>query len=667
MGNSILSVGITGLSAAQAGLITTSHNIANASTDGYSRQSIVQTTNTPMFSGVGYFGQGTTLSTVKRSYDEFLNSQVLTADARYQELDAYYTQIKQVDDLFGDSTAGLSPALQGFFTGVQKVAAGTDVIPSRESMLSGASVLQARFQQLDTRLNELRNLVGNDIQGSVTEINSLARQVGELNQRIIYAANIGSGQPPNDLLDQRDELVGKLNEQVQVSTQSNSDGSINVFIGNGQPLVIGSVTSELTASTSKDDISRVAVGIKLPSGQQLELSEASFSGGKLSGLLNFRSQTLDPTQNALGRIALSITETFNAQHKLGQDLDGNLGKDFFTPLKGTTIYPNSPGNAGDATIDVGITSASDLTISDYTLTYTAANTFQLVRRSDGQVWTGAGANPTSALASVMGAAGNQGFSLTMTATSLSVGDHFTIEPTRTAASQFSVATTDPRQIAAAAPIRTTATSGNTGTGKIDPGSVQNTTNLATLQAGVTLTYATGTPGTLSGFPAGFDVIVTSPTGTTMTYTAPFASIPYSDGSQLSFAGATVTISGLPKDGDSFSIGANPKGVADSRNAVLLGGLQTAKTMIGDGASYSSAYAQLVAGIGAKTREMEVTSTSQKNVLEQTQTARDSVSGVNLDEEASNLIRYQQAYQASGKVMEVAGKLFDQILAIASAA
>ncbi|WP_417071097.1 flagellar hook-associated protein FlgK [Niveibacterium terrae] len=666
MGNSILSVGITGLSAAQAGLITTSHNIANASTDGYSRQSIVQTTNTPMFSGVGYFGQGTTLSTVKRSYDDFLNTQVMTADARYQELDTYYTQIKQVDDLFGDSTAGLSPALQGFFTGVQKVAAGTDVIPSRESMLSGASVLQSRFKSLDSRLNELRDLVGNDIKSSVTEINSLAKQVGELNQRIIYAANIGSGQPPNDLLDQRDELVSKLNEQVQVSTQANNDGSINVFIGNGQPLVIGSVTSELTADTSKDDISRVAVGIKLPSGQQLELSEAGFSGGKLSGLLSFRSQTLDPTQNALGRIALSITETFNAQHKLGQDLDGNLGKDFFTPLKGTTIYPNSPANAGDATIDVGITSASDLTTSDYSLSYTAANTFQLVRRSDGQVWTGSGANPTSALASVMSAAGNQGFSLTMTATSLSVGDHFTIEPTRTASAQFSVAITDPRQIAAAAPIRTTATSGNTGTGKIDAGSVQNTTNIATLQAGVTLTYAAGSPGTVSGFPAGFPITVTSPTGVVTSYAAG-STIPYSDGSKLSFAGATVTLSGAPKDGDTFSIGANPKGVADSRNAVLLGALQTEKTMIGDGASYSSAYAQLVASIGAKTREMEVTSTSQKNVLEQTQTAKDSVSGVNLDEEASNLIRYQQAYQASGKVMEVASKLFDQILAIASAA
>ena len=250
----------------------------------------------------------------------------------------------------------------------------------------------------------------------------------------------------------------------------------------------------------------------------------------------------------------------------------------------------------------------------------------------------------------------------MTATSLSVGDHFTIEPTRTAASQFSVAITDPRQIAAATPIRTTATSGNSGTGKIDAGSVQSTTNLATLQAGVTLSYSGGN---ISGFPAGFPITVTSPTGAVTSYPAG-STIPYSDGSQLSFAGATVTISGKPKDGDTFSIGANPKGVADSRNAVLLGALQTAKTMIGDGASYASAYAQLVADIGAKTREMEVTSTSQKNVLAQTQTARDSVSGVNLDEEASNLIRYQQAYQASGKVMEVASKLFDQILAIASA-
>lgn len=664
MGNSILSVGITGLSAAQAGLVTTSHNIANASTDGFSRQSIIQSTNTPIFTGAGYFGQGTNVTTVKRNYDAFLNSQVLSADSRYQELNTYYTQVKQIDDLFGDATAGLAPSLQSFFTSVQKVASASDSIPARQSMLSEASALQTKVQTLDGRLNELRSLVGNDIQSSITEINSLAQQVGELNQRIIYAGNIGAGQPPNDLLDQRDLLVSQLNAQVKVSTTTNSDGSLNVFVGNGQPLVVGTVVSKMSSGPSIDDISRIAVGIELPSGQKLELSDASFTGGKLTGLLNFRSQSLDTAQNALGRIALGITESFNAQHKLGQDLDGKLGKDFFTPLSGTTIYPNSPVNSGTASISVGINSVSDLTTSDYTLNYTAANTFQLIRRSDGQVWTGSGADPTTALAAVVNAAGAQGFSLSLAGTP-NVGDHFTLEPTRTAASQFSVAITDPRQIAAAAPIRTTATTGNSGTGKIDAGSVQSTANLATFTTapGVTLSYSGGN---LSGFPAGFDVTVTSPTGTTMTYTAPVASVPYSDGSKLSFAGASVTISGAPKDNDTFTIGANPKGVADSRNAVLLGALQTAKTMVGGGASFQASYAQLVSDVGAKTREMEVTSTSQQSVLEQTKSAKESISGVNLDEEASNLIRYQQAYQASGKVMEVASKLFDQILAIASA-
>lgn len=659
MGNSILSNGISGLSAAQAGLITTGHNISNAATEGFSRQSIVQSTNTPLYSGAGYFGQGTVVDTVKRSYDEFLNKQVLTADTRYQELNAYYTQVKQIDDLFGDSTAGLAPALQSFFTGVQSVAAAADSIPSRQSMLSEASALTTRFATLNSRLNELRDLAGNEIQGSVTEINSLTKQVGELNQRIIYASNLGNGQPPNDLLDQRDDLVSQLNQQLQVSTQTNQDGSVNIFVGNGQPLVVGTVTSQLTAAPSVDDVSKIAVGIKLPSGQSLELSEKSFSGGKLSGLLNFRSQSLDTAQNALGRVALGLTETFNAQHKLGQDLDNDLGKDFFTPLNGTTIYPNRPANTGSASIDVGITSVSDLTTSDYSLAYVAADTFQLVRRSDGTVW------PSIAGADLNTIANTQGFSLNIAGTP-NVGDRFLIEPTRNAAGQINVAITDPRDIAAAAPIRTTATSGNTGTGKINAGSVQSTADLAnfTTAPGVTLTYSSVT-GNFSGFPAGFDITVTSPTGTSQLYAAG-SDVSYVEGSQISFAGVTVVISGQPGEGDTFSIGNNLNGVSDSRNAVLLGALQTAKTMIGKGASYQSAYAQLVADVGALTREMEVTSTSQQKVLEQAQTVQQSTSGVNLDEEASNLIRYQQAYQASGKVMEVASKLFDQILAIASA-
>ncbi|GAA5183905.1 flagellar hook-associated protein FlgK [Niveibacterium umoris] len=661
MGNSVLSIGISGVNAAQAGLVTTGHNISNASTEGYSRQQIVQGTNLPVYSGAGYFGQGTNVQTVKRAYNSYLDQQVLTANASFNELDTYYTQIKQIDDVFGDPAAGLSPAIQGFFDGVQSVAANATSVPARQSMISQSQALVSRFQTLDGRINELRDLVNGEISGTVTEINSTAKQIGELNQRIILATGLANGSQPNDLLDQRAQLISQLNDQVRVNTIANDDGSVNIFVGNGQPLVIGASVSTLTAQPAREDLSRTVVAIQLPTGSGQELPDAAFSGGKLSGLLNFRAQSLDPVQNGLGRLALGITETFNAQHKLGQDLNGVLGVDYFTPLVGRTIYPNTPPNAGTATIDVPISSVSDLTTSDYSLTYTAANTFQLVRKSDAQVWTASGASPAAALSAVLAAAPAQGFSMTLTGAP-AVGDSFLIQPTRAAANQFSVAINDPTLIAAAAPIRTSATNANAGNASITQGVVSSVASLTpppALALPATLTYSAGN---ISGFPAGFPITVTTPAGVSTGYPAG-GPITYSDGAKIAFGGISFTISGTPKNGDTFTVDRNPGGVADSRNAVLLGQLQQAKTLVGNSSSYQSTYAQLVGDIGSRTREVQVTSQSQKVVAERAKDAQQSLAGVNLDEEAANLVRYQQAYQAAGKVMQVASTLFNEILAI----
>lgn len=664
MGSSVLGIGISGLAAAQAGLVTTGHNIANASTDGYNRQSIVQGTNVPIYSGVGYFGQGTNIETVKRSYNDFLGRQVLSADTNYQELSAYYTQIKQIDDLFGDTTAGLSSAVQGFFAGVQSVAKSPTDASARQSMLATANALASRFQILSGRLEEMRTLQEGTITGVVSEINGLASQIGSLNQQIVLAANQGSGQPPNDLYDKRDQLITQLNQQVRVSVQSNDDKSINVFIGNGQPLVVGVNVSQLTTAPSTDDISRIAVGIKLPSGGSAQLPDSAFSGGQLSGLLSARSQAIDETQNALGRLALGITETFNAQHLLGQDQNGNPGVNFFNTLAGTSIYPNNPSNTGTASFTVPITNVSSLTTSDYKLTYTAANTFQLVRQSDGQVWTASGASVGAAMTALTAITANEGFSLNLTGAP-NVGDHFLIEPTRTAANGFSVAIQDTHLIAAASQVRTSATNANTGTAKIDAGVVTNATSFAALNLAltpVTLTY-NGT--NLTGFPA-VPISVTAPNGTVTNYPAG-GSVAYVDGGKIAFSGMSFTISGQPGTNDTFTLDANTGGVNDSRNAIALGQLQTAKTLLGGTASYESTYAQMISKIGSQTAQYQVTAESQKTVLQQNQSAYDSFSGVNLDEEAANLIRYQQAYEASGRVMSVASKLFDTILAIASSA
>jgi len=636
MGSSVFNIGVSGLAAAQAGLLTTGHNISNATTPGFNRQQTIQSTNTPQFTGAGYFGQGTNVVTVRRIYNQFLSTQALSAQTRLSELNAYADQIRQVDGLLADSSVGLSSALNEFFRGVHEVAANPSSIPARQSMLSMAQALVGRFQSVDGRLNEIRDGVDTQLGSTVADINSYSTQIAALNQRIILAQAAGPTQPANDLLDQRDHLVAQLNQQVRVTTLTESDGSLSVFVGNGQAVVIGAQSFGLATMQSGEDASRMTVGITLPSGGTAALPESMLSGGTLGGLLAFRSESLDTAQNALGRIAVGIAETFNAQHRLGQDLTGALGGNFFAAPPPQVIYPNNPVNGGTASIGVAVASANSLTTSDYRLTANGGGNYTLTRLSDNATLFAATTLPQTV----------DGLTISLAAGAANAGDSFLIQPTRTAATNIAVALTDARSIAAAAPIRTSASNSNTGTGTIGAGSVNGPPPVnANLTQTVTLTF--------DNPPTTFDVAGTG--------TGNPANVAFTAGGAISYNGWTIKISGTPAAGDVFTISANSAGVSDNRNALLLAGLQTDKTLAGGTASYQTAYAQIVSDVGNKTREIEVTATAQESVLKQAEDAQQSMSGVNLDEEAANLLRYQQAYQASGKMIEIADRLFNTLL------
>ena len=638
MGSNVFNIGVSGLAAAQAGLLTTGHNISNASTPGFNRQQIVQSTNTPEFTGAGYFGQGTNVVTVKRIYNQFLATQSLTAQTRLTELNAYADQIRQIDGLLADSSAGLSTALNDFFRGVHEVAASPSSIPARQSMLSMAQALVGRFQSVDGRLNEIRDGVDTQLVSTVADINSYATQIAELNQRIILAEAAGPAQPANDLLDQRDQLVAQLNQQVRVTTIAESDGSLSVFVGNGQAVVIGSQSYGLATMQSGEDASRMTVGITLAGGGTAAMPESMLTGGTLGGLLAFRSESLDEAQNALGRIAIGLAETLNAQHRLGQDLTGALGGNFFTAPAAQVLYPNTPLNGGTAVIGVAVADANSLTTSDYRLTADGGGNYTLTRLSDNTTVFAAAALPQTV----------EGLTISLSAGAANAGDTFLIQPTRAAAGDLAVALTDARSIAAAAPIRSAASNNNTGSGSISAGSVNGPPPVnANLTQTVTLTF--------DDPPTTFDVNGTG--------TGNPANVAFTAGGNITYNGWTIQISGTPAAGDVFTISANSAGVSDNRNALLLAGLQTGKTLAGGTASYQSAYAQIVSDVGNKTREVEVTITAQESVLKQAQDAQQSLSGVNLDEEAANLLRYQQAYQASGKMIEIASKLFETLLSM----
>ena len=647
MGTSIFGIGISALNTAQAGLVTTGHNIANASTPGYSRQEVVQRANIPQLTGAGFIGQGVTVATVKRLYSDTLSNQLVLAQSNGSQLDAYYAQIQQLNSLLGDSTAGLSPALQDFFGSVADLASHPESMPSRQALLSSANVLAARFQDFDQQFSDIRSGINAGITSSIGSINSYAQQIASLNYNITVAESGGAGRQANDLRDQRDALVASLNQEVRATVVKETDGSYDVFVGNGQPVVLGSKPYSLVAMPSQQDPQRMEVGYQIGASAAL-LSQSSLQGGTIGGLISFRSKTLDPAQNGLGRVAMGIAQTFNDQHVLGQDLNGALGKDFFTVA--SPVVLNSSSNTGTAVLTASVQDVGALSTSDYQLQYNGASggndNFTLTRTSDGMTTQFA----FSIAAGYPYSFNADGVDLTLSsgASGPALNDSWMIEPTRQGARGIAATLTDPAAVAAAAPVSTAAALGNVGDATISAGSIASIANLP-LPGPVTLTY--------NAAAGQFTVAGAVP---------PAAAFAYLSGGTINLNGILFSISGAPANGDRFTLARNNNGVSDGRNALALAKLQTTNTLgaTGGGAptvSYASAYSQLVSQVGNTTRQLEVTSKAQANIIAQTKQAQQSVSGVNLDEEAANLLRYQQAYQASGKMMQIASTLFQTVL------
>jgi flagellar hook-associated protein 1 FlgK len=670
MGSGIYSIGVSAVLNAQLGLTTTGHNIANANTAGYNRQRAIQVNNVPTLTGSGFVGTGAYVATISRVYDSFLARQVSTAQTSVSSLDAYAQSISELNILLMDQDAGLESALEDFFAGINQVAADPTSLSTRQTMVSSAQTLVARFQSLNGQLDTQYQAVNGQVQNYVTSINSFAQQISQVNQQIINA-QAANGQPPNDLYDQRDQLIAELSKIVGVQTTTNANGSLNVFFGNGQQLVTGSTASTLTVVPASGDLKRLTVGINNIGGTQ-ELPESLLSGGALSGVLKYRSESLDAAANSLGQIAASMALTFNAQHALGQDLLGRIGGDAgfvadFFKLGTPHIVANTNNPASAPTVTAEFLPAiynkedgifyTDLTTNDYQLDYDGT-TLTLTRLPDKTSWSGADVNALNS-AVESSPQGSQGFRLDpgISFTAADAGSSYLIQPTRHVAGDIEVNPTlaaDVRQVAAAAPVIAQAGAANTGTAVISPGSVAPGYTAAALPA--TLTYNSGG---ISGFPS-FPVTVTVD-GVETGYTAD--PVPYTNGASYSFDGISFTINGSPRDGDTFTVARNSNGVSDNRNALLFGQMQTGKTMAGHTASFSTVYAQLVSSAGNKGAEVKNVLAAQQTVLNEAEKARDALSGVNLDEEAVNLIQYQQNYQAAAKMLQIASSLFDAILSI----
>ncbi len=693
----LLNIGLSGLSAAKTKLSVTGHNITNIKTPGYTRQDTVQATRTPQFSGAGYIGSGTSLTDIRRSYNEFLTTQLRSSTALNSDVKAYKSQIDQLDGLLAGTTTGVTPSLQAFFSAMQTAAEDPANIPARQLVLAEAEGLARRFNNIYDNITSQNSFINKQLVTTTEQINRLAQTVGGLNAAISSAGT--NGQQPNDLLDARDEAVRQLSTYIGVTVVVQDDNSFNLSIGSGQPLVVGNTVNQLQAVPGRGDPNKFE--IDFISGGSRQNITGSISGGEVGGLLRYREEVLDPTVNALGRLALSINSEINSQLGQGLDLKGQVGADLFNnindpKLTALRVRPMAD-NISNASGAMNITNTKLLTTSDYQLDFDGTN-YSARRLSDGAVMSvtvGAGGE----LSFADSAGRDQGFTLQMTGTP-AVGDRFVLEPTRRGATDISVVLDQPDQLAFAGPFKAGAELQNKGNGTIgqpsvemvlDPGSlpqanfVADDLSLDHLKAvgNISLRYdeASGSMVFNTPLPAGVTITAipvegqAAPAGITGLPITPGQTNQLSYAIEVDIAGVkqsfTIqqTISGRPQNNDQFTVGFNQNGVSDNRNALKLADLQNKQVVgvdanikdVSTGVSFTDGYGDMIERVGTLTAQARQDDVATGAILKQSTDNRNSLSAVNLDEEAANLIQFEQYYNASAQIIQVARSLFDTLI------
>ncbi|MES9816795.1 MAG: flagellar hook-associated protein FlgK [Candidatus Thiodiazotropha sp.] len=647
---SILSIGVSGLIANRHALDTTGHNISNVNTEGYSRQRIDFNTREPFLSPAGYLGTGVESSEIQRQYDTFVAGQMRTSLTVSSELRAYYEEARRLDDLVADPDAGIQPTIQNFFDALQGLADDPTSIPARQLVLTEAESMADRFHYFNQQFDDTRTRMNGQIGFNVGEINRLAQNIADINADI----KLAYGSTPNDLLDKRDQLVNELSEQVDIQVLQQTDGAYNVFIGRGQPLVMDTTAATLGTQPSGLDPSHLEITFNYSFGTQIITDQ--ISGGTIGGLLRFRNEILDPTQDRVGLVAIGIADQLNTQHQMGLDLDGLVGGALFSSSS-VQVLPQ-PGNGSSITVDYD--DVGNLTGNSYELTYDGAD-FILQDLVAGTTQTlAAGSNIVD------------GLDININAAGAITGDTFLIQPTRSASLDIDLMINDVRRLAAGGPVQVRpAVDGNGnplngGDARVTQPANSSMAGLPLAGGDIQLVYddqggpASGFevyyPGSVPGVDPFDDFIVYDNLNT-----ATIAGTQVPSAQFTAYGGISFAISGVPADGDSFTISNNGNGSSDNRNALSLQNLQNQNLLLGGTATFDATYIQMVSDVGSKTRHAELNLGAQESLLVRSQEAMAEIPGVNLDEEAAKLIQFQQAYQASAQVITVAGTLFDTLL------
>ncbi|MBU0747777.1 MAG: flagellar hook-associated protein FlgK [Gammaproteobacteria bacterium] len=652
---SLLSVGARALLANQVALQTAGHNIANVNTPGYSRQTVVLQTVQGQFTGGGYIGQGVDVQTILRNQSELLTRQAATAGSVQSADIVRAERLRQLQEVFSGGTAGLGAAINDMMNAFSDVVSSPTDITARTVVLTRMDETAARMRSAADRLNEIQYTVTEQLQSSATAINSLATQIAGVNEQIARAK--GNGQTPNDLLDQRDQLIRDINQYVQTTQIPADDGTVGLFVAGSQPLVLGTTATQLSVgdATAFPGSGQLKLFFNRPGATPIELDENVLGGGTVSGLLRFNNTDLAEGRNLLGRMAMAIGMTMNDQQNLGLTLDGALGKDLFSVPTSMPGYTNGAGVGA-----VAFSNPTQFAASDYEIRFTTGTAGQVVRLSDGQATAFTDAANLATL-------NIDGLTFNLTTPGVP-GERMLFKPFSTAAANMQALVYSPRDLAAANPINAAMGTSNGGTLQLSglkatglpnpPGLVlppnANPAALPPILGGIQLQFTAGPPTTYDVLDRG-----TAPPTTIA------AAQPYTPGAPISINGWEIKLQGSPNTGDTVVIGnaSDPQYgdifTRNSGNASALMGLRDVKMF--DESTLSDGYAGAMAQVGTRTQSSLFAAELSTTIAANLERDRTAISGVNLDEEAAKLIQYQQAYQASAKMIQIAQSIFDSLI------
>lgn len=652
MGSNILALSTRAMLANTAMLQTVSHNISNANTAGYSRQSVELATEGGQFSGAGFFGRGVRIQDVSRASDQFLTRQanvnLSTSSADQTRLD----KLKQLEKVFQTGEAGIGYSASQMLNAFVDVANQPQDLSARQVALARAQDVVSRINSAGNQLSDLQTGVLADIKATVSEINDFAKQIADINEKI--ALSKGAGHEPNDLLDTRDELVKQLNTKIQVSTVASDDGTLSVFMGGGQRLVLGNQAEKLTVEVDKFDPTTGRLAMSTPSGTS-KLDTSILTGGSLKGLFQTQDQDIPNSRNQLGQMAAALSWRINQQQSFGLDLGSpaSAGANIFS-VGQPTVLP-SRFNASSLTsppVTLTVTDGRELQASDYVMEDDPANpgAYQVTRLSDNTVFS----NVTD---------GTQIDGLTVGISgAIPAGDQFVLRPVGNAATRMSRVLDKPAGIAAASPVTGTINAANKGTATIGSLSVvaQPTT---TPYGDVQIQFTDNVGGyTLTDATAGVSV-----TGT------------WQAGTPISYNGWQLSLNGVPAKDDQMQVSATQYPGSNNGNALALLGIRDEdivgrQRIIGDpldptddvvnpGASITTAYSQLIGNVGVTVQSATTSADISSKLSSDSETLLQNRTGVNLDEEAAKMIQFQQNYQAAAKILQVAQSTFTTLLGI----